>query len=402
MRILLINQYFYPDMAATAQLMTDLAVDLAARGAEVTVVTSRASYVGGPRYPSRGITSGVRILRVPSTSMGRSSIPRRMADYLSFYTMCTAQIAALPRQDVCITLSTPPLLSMLGGVAKLASLARTKFVYWVQDLYPDLAVSLGLLREGALVTRTLELISRASVRAADAVVVLENEMARRLIAKGARPNKLHVIPNWSDGAEIGQVTSQDNWFLDQHGLRGKFVVLYSGNMGKGHEFGTVLGAARELYSREDIVFLFVGDGAKRMEVADFAASHPNVRLLPYQRREDLPYSLAAGDACVITLSDGLEGMIVPSKLYGILAARRPVLYIGPPNGEVGRVVQRELCGGSFAHGDVRGVVDFVLRLAAQPLESSAMGERGRYAFDRYYTRRSATDRFAKLCEELRA
>lgn len=401
MRVLLVNQFFHPDLAATAQLVTDLAVDLAAAGAEVTAVTSRSAYLGSTaRYAPRDTYRGVKILRVPSTNLGRGSIARRLSDYASFFAACAAQIALLPAQDVCITLSTPPLVSLLGAGKKVASLARTRFVYWVQDLYPDVAVRFGVLSRRSPLTLGLEALSLASLTAADAVVALGDDMAARLVAKGARADKIAVIPNWSDGDEIGQVAPAQNWFLDRHALRGKFVVLYSGNMGRGHEFATLLGAADKLSAREDLLFLFIGEGAKRAEVEAFAKGRSNVRLLPYQRREDLPFSLGSAGVCAITLSDGLEGMILPSKLYGALAARKPVLFIGPAESDVARVVERESCGGAFRHGDVPGVVAFLERLAADPAEASVMGERGRRAFDHSYARRLSTGRFVSLCAGL--
>jgi glycosyltransferase involved in cell wall biosynthesis len=203
------------------------------------------------------------------------------------------------------------------------------------------------------------------------------------------------VHNWSDAA-IGSVARADNWFLDRHGLRGKFVVLYSGNMGRGHEFDTLLGAAAKLGARDDVVFVFIGDGAKRPEIEAFSKTHSNVRLLPYQRREDLPYSLGAGDLLAITLSDGLEGLIVPSKLYGALAAKKAVLFIGPQASDVARIVASHACGGTFRHGDVDGVAAFIARLADSRSDADAMGLRGRAAFDASYDRTRSTAKFGEI------
>ena len=397
MRVLLVNQYFHPDLAATAQIMTDLAVDLAARGAEVTAVTGRAPYVGNDRYGPREEFSGVHIRRPPTTSFGRGSIAGRMADYLSLYAGTLAELALLPHQDVVVTLSTPPLISLVGAAHRFARGSR--FIYWVQDLYPDVAVQLGVLGKNSPMTWAMERLSRASLRSADAIVALGDAMADRLVAKGADRGRVHVVHNWSNG-EVGSVPREKNWFLDKHGLRGKFVVLYSGNMGRGHEFETLLGAARELSAREDILFLFIGDGAKRGEVEAASRTLPNVRLLPYQKREDLPYSLGAGDLFAITLSDGLDGLIVPSKLYGALAAGQPVLFIGPQNSETAQVVSEVRCGGTFAHGDAASVAKYIERLAAQPVEVRLMGERARRAFENQYDRRISTARFAGICRSV--
>ena len=401
MRVLLLNQFFYPDLAASAQLMTDLAIVLAKTGAEVTALTSQSSYIGASRYPARGNVEGVRILRVPSTNYGRGSVVGRMTDYLSYYASCAAQMSLLQQPHVCISLSNPPLVSLLGAGAKLASLAKARFIYWVQDLYPDIAVQFGLLSKASPVTLGLEALSRTALRVADAVVVLEEAMAARVVSKGVRRDKVHIIPNWSDGDEIGQIDPRENWFLDRHALRGAFVVLYSGNMGRGHEFETLLGAAHQLTSRRDIVFLFIGEGAKLSEIEAFAKTHPNVRLLPYQRRDDLPYSLGSGGICAITLSDGLEGMIVPSKLYGGLAARKPVLFIGPAASEVARVLQRERCRWrlSARRCSRSGLLHRTIGWECfRGCWRWANGDEG--AFDQNYSRKLLTARFVKLCESL--
>jgi glycosyltransferase involved in cell wall biosynthesis len=221
-------------------------------------------------------------------------------------------------------------------------------------------------------------------------------MAERLEGKGAARDRLHVIHNWSDGEALGSVDPKENWFLDQHGLRGKFVVLYSGNMGRGHDLATLLAAAEKLHAREEIVFLFIGEGARRAEVESAAGRLGNVRLLPYQRREDLPYSLGSANLSAITMVDGLAGLIVPSKLYGALASRTPVLFVGPGESETARIVAETGCGTVFARGDVEGVSAFISDLARRPKLGAQMGERGRAAFEQRFDRAIATRRFGDL------
>jgi glycosyltransferase involved in cell wall biosynthesis len=233
------------------------------------------------------------------------------------------------------------------------------------------------------------------------VVAIGEVMAERLRAKGLPARKLAVIPNWSD-ASIGDVPPEENWFLDRHGFRGKFLVQYSGNMGRGHEFATLLNAAQALRHRKDMAFLFIGDGAKRAEIERAVGERglSNVTVLPYQRREDLPYSLGAASASVISLSDGLEGLIVPSKLYGILASGKPALHFGAAHSEIGQTLAQERCGRTFAHGDVAGAVAFLEELADHPEEAQAMGARGRAAFLAKYDRRHATATWHALCREV--
>ena len=397
-RVLLLNQLFYPDCAATAQILTDLAEDLARRGAAVTAIAGRWDYRGRERFSKREDHRGITIRRVPGTNFGRGRLAGRAVDFASFFAMAAARLFTLPRPDLVLALSTPPLISLLGLAAQ--RLRGSKFVYWVQDLYPDVAVALGALGPRSPITKFASRLSNLTLRRADAVVAIGDEMARRLLVKGVDPARLHVIHNWSDGAAISELPEGENWFLDRHGLRGKFVVEYSGNMGRAHEFETLFAAAERLKERQDVLFLFIGDGVRRGEVEAAAARLPNIKVLPYQRREDLPYSIGAADLCVISLRDGLEGLVVPSKLYGCMAAAKPIAFVGPSRSEVAQVVAETGAGSVFHVGDDAGLAELIGRCAEDRGEATAMGERGRAAYLTKYDRPLATARFACLCEDL--
>lgn len=396
--VLLLNQLFYPDCAATAQILTDLAEDLARHGAAVTAIAGRWDYRGRERFAKREEHRGVAIRRVSGTNFGRGNLAGRAVDFASFFAMAAVRLFTLPRPDMVLALSTPPLISLLGLAAQ--RLRGSKFVYWVQDLYPDVAVTLGALGPRSPITKVAARLSNLTLRRADAVVAIGEEMARRLLEKGVEPARLHVIHNWSDGSAISEIPEAENWFLDRHDLRGKFVVEYSGNMGRAHEFGTLFAAAERLKEREDILFLFIGDGVRRGEVEAAAARLPNIKLLPYQRREDLPYSIGAASLCLISLRDGLEGLVVPSKLYGCMAAAKPVAFVGPPRSEVARVVLDTGCGGVFRVGDDAELAELIGRCAKDRAEAAAMGERGRAVYLTKYDRPLATARFARLCGDL--
>lgn len=397
MKVLLLNQFFHPDLAATAQIATDLAEDLAAQGLEVTALAAQGTYLGSARLPREETYRGVRIVRVPCTSLGKASIARRMADYGSFFLSAAARVLAGTRHDVVVAMSTPPLVASLGGAAR--ALRGTRFVYWLQDVYPELAVEFGVLSPGSLAARGFDAVSRWTLRRADAVVVLGEAMAQRVRGKGVSSKRVHVIPNWADGAAIRPVGHDTNDFRREHGLDGKRVVLYSGNMGRGHDMGTILDAARRLRDVSDVVFLFVGEGAKRREVEAAARELANVKVLPYQPRERLAESLSAGDVHVVSQDRCTEGLIEPSKLYGVLAAGRGVLYVGPPGSEVARTISAEGVGEVVANGDGASAAAALDRLLGQ---TEAIGVRARAAFDREYDRRHRTARFAELLRAVAA
>ena len=394
MKILLLNQFFHPDLSATAQIATDLAIDLARAGASVTALATRGGYLGGARLAGEAIHEGVRIERVPCTTFGKGSIARRVADYGSFYTSAALRLASRHRPDIVIAMSTPPLVATLGAGMRAVG---ARFVYWVQDLYPELAIEFGVLRRGSLATRLLDAASRSMIRSADRLVVLGGAMAERVVAKGAARERIHVIPNWADDEAVRPVAHSENAFRREQGLDGRPVFLYSGNMGRGHDIGTLLAAARAL--RNDAHVVFIGDGAKRTEVETAARECPSIRVLPYQPRARLSESLSAGDVHLVAQDACTVGLIEPSKLYGILAVGRPVMYVGPRQSEVARTIEREGVGRVVANGDVSGAVKAMRELAAG---WEAIGVRARAALDARYARRHRTAEFMRLVQDLHA
>ncbi|MBL0278466.1 MAG: glycosyltransferase family 4 protein [Anaeromyxobacter sp.] len=392
MKILLINQFFHPDWAATARLATHLAEDLVADGHEVTVLAARGSYLGGGgRLPAEERHQGIRIVRVASTSFGKASLLARLADYGSYYLSGLARALLLPRFDVVVAMSTPPMVATQGAL--LRAVKGTRFVYWVQDVYPELAVEFGLMRGNSLATRAFEWLSRAVLHRADAVVVLGEAMKAVVTRKGVRASRVHVLPNWADRAEIQHASRVGSLFRQQHGLAGKRVVLYSGNMGRAHDMATLLGAAERLRAHEDVVFLFVGSGEKQAGVLAAARDLPSIRVLPYQPSDLLSETMAAGDLHVVTQDASTLGLVEPSKVYSAMAAGRPILFIGPGGGEVARTVEKEEIGVVVKNGDASGAAAAILQLLG---DGERVGARARLAFEERYERRGRTVAFEAL------
>jgi glycosyltransferase involved in cell wall biosynthesis len=209
-----------------------------------------------------------------------------------------------------------------------------------------------------------------------------------------------VIPNWADGQVIRPLVAGENRFRREHDLQGRFVVMYSGNLGVGHDIETPLRAARRLAATHPkVLFLFVGDGARRHEAEALSRSATNVRFLPYQPRERLSESLSAADAHLVTLVPGAEGLVVPSKLYGALAAGRPILYVGPAACEVSCVVREGEVGWSGAGGDGDALARAIATLADNPTLAAALGHRARQLLEDKYDRRHAVRRWRELLHE---
>jgi colanic acid biosynthesis glycosyl transferase WcaI len=342
-RVVFVNRYFHPDHSATSQIASDLAFHLAARGWKVTAVTSRQRYDDPRARLDSGMVHGVHVERVWSTRFGRAGLIGRALDYVTFY--LSAFIALLNhRQSVVVAMTDPPLMSVVAAVAS------KRVVNWVQDLFPEVAESLGIR-----VPRVLRTLRDWSLRRARANVVLGDLMA-------ARVPKAVIIHNFAD-ADLAPQPRPD---------APRFVVGYSGNLGRAHEFETIVGAMQRL---PDVQFLFTGGGAQLEAVKRAAGANASFR--PYAPREELSTSLSAADAHLVSLKPSLEGLVLPSKFYGVLAVGRPVIFVGARDGELARIIEEYRCGIVVAMGDVEGLANAIRTLAGDRAESAAMGHRGR-------------------------
>jgi colanic acid biosynthesis glycosyl transferase WcaI len=347
-RVVLVNRYFHPDHSATSQIASDLAFHLASRGWEVEVVTSRQRYDDpDARLPKQESFRGVTITRIATTRFGRSFLPGRAVDYLTFYLNAFRAIRKR-RNSVIVAMTDPPLLSVI------AAMASKHVVNWVQDLFPEVAESLGLRA-----LKVLRPIRNWSLRKAKANVVLGELMARRV-------PKATIIHNWA--MECGGLPplSAQSGGEPPHSK----IVGYSGNLGRAHEVDTMLAAMRML---PEVRFVFIGGGAQLARVKREAP--PNVEFRPYAPRERLAESLSSVDAHLVSLQPSLEGLIVPSKFYGVLAVGRPVIFIGAKDGEVARIIEASRCGVVVEPGDAEGLANAIRSV------DPAMGERGRALYE---------------------
>jgi colanic acid biosynthesis glycosyl transferase WcaI len=404
-RILLLNQYFWPDRAATAQLLADLAEDLAASGEgrdwEVTALAGRATYAPGRPgpLPARETWNGVAIRRVACTNFGRGSKLGRLADYATFFLSAALAVLTGPRQDVVVCLSTPPLVAALGLLARLRG---ARFVYKVEDLYPDLAVALGALRSDSFVAGALRRLSRFLLSRADAAVALDGAMAASLRERGAR--RVEVIPNWADGQALHPDPAKGDQFRRVHGLEKQhFVVLYSGNLGLAHRFDAVVDAFRGLESSPvQVVWLIVGDGPRLPEVRRQVTGLSAVRFLGYQPRERLQDLYNAADVHLVTLRDEVAGLLVPSKYAAALAAGKPVLVVGGGGTDLHAEVADRQVGWACPHDPaaVAATLRQAAELASHPEQIRALGRNARQLFEEKYSRELARRSWARLLSEV--
>ena len=388
MRICFFNRSYWPDQAATGQLLTELAQDLVSRhGCTVSVVAGRAlhgSHVasGSLRLIDVEDQGGVRILRANGTAFNRRRFAGRAANYLTYFASAMAATTRIGPQDVMVSLTDPPILGLAALTA--ARRAGARFVFLCEDIFPEVAALLEDFHNAA-VNRTLDRINRYLLREADAVVALGERMKRRLVEeKGAAPARVQVIHNWAD-CEAITPGPKDNQFARAHGLADRFVLMHSGNVGLSQNLDLLVEAAARLRSRDRLVIAVVGDGARRQTLEDQASRRglSNIRFFPYQPKELLHESFASADAFLVSLKAGLEGYIVPSKLYGILAAGRPFVAAVDPSCEAATIAREHQCGTVAVPGDVDALVEAIATLYDDPLAARLMGENARRASLRY-------------------
>jgi glycosyltransferase involved in cell wall biosynthesis len=391
-RILFVNRFFHPDHSATSQILGDLSFALAHDGVVVEVITSRLLYGdAGARLPSRECVQGVTVHRAWSTRFGRQMLLGRALDYCTFYVGAAALLLRLCDPNTTVVVKTdPPLLSVV--VTPIAKWRGSKVINWLQDLFPEVAAVLGMrfVRKGALL-RITRSARNASLRSAAMNVVLGRRMAALLAAEGVDKQRIRIIHNWADGDAISPLPPAENSLRLSWGLSHRFVVGYSGNLGRAHEFRTILGAAAILADRKDVAFLFIGAGAQESAVREEALQLglKNVSFQPYQPREILRESLSVPDVHLVSLNPALEGLIVPSKFYGIAAAGRPTIFVGAADGEIPDILAESNSGYSVSVGDSAQLALLITKLADTPGLAECMGENARKVFLQRYTRRIA-------------
>jgi colanic acid biosynthesis glycosyl transferase WcaI len=410
LKICFFNRSYWPDQAATGQLLTELAEDLVNRHhCRVSVVAGRALHAGGAQGGSlapveRESHAGVDIVRANGTRFNPRRFAGRAANYLSYFASASVARFSVDRPDVVVSLTDPPIVGLAARWT--ARRAGARFVFLCEDIFPEVAALVEDFRNER-VNRTLDRINRFLLREADTIVALGDRMRRRLVEeKGADPSRIVVIHNWAD-CEAIVPAPRDNAFARAHGFADRFVVMHSGNIGLSQNLDVLIEAAERLTSRPRVLIAIVGDGSKRdtLERAVARKGLTNVRFLPYQPKSTLHESFASADAFLVSLKPGIEGYIVPSKLYGILAAGRPYIAAVDPTCEVAAIAREHGCGLLAAPGDPDALASAIATMADDPAVTRAMGVRARSAalqFDRRVAVQAYYDLFARLAGLARA
>ncbi len=394
MHILLFNEYYPPDTSATAKMAALVAETLAERH-QVTVLAGRPSYDPDEYYPFEFLRSDSRnnvvVERVGSTAFPRHEMRRRVSNYLSYLALAVPRALAI-RPDVVLAMTDPPVAGIAG--AFIARMSARPFVYNIRDMYPDMAIGGDIVRANSLVARW-EQMHRRALREAARVIVLGDDMRDRILAKGVAPERVVVVRDGSSPS--GPLPDPGHPAVKEVRCGFPFVVLHAGNLGFYGAWSTLLQAA-EILRDENTGLVFIGDGANRKAMQSSVNGSPNVRFLPFRPASEIPHVMAAGDLHIITVKRGLEGVVVPSKLFSTLAAGRPVLVVAPSECDASRIVRESGCGITADPDDPNSVAAGIRELRDNPRRLAEMGRRARETSEKY-ARVKELAKFPSIIEE---
>jgi glycosyltransferase involved in cell wall biosynthesis len=388
----------HPDVFTNSRLLMDAADGFVELGHEVDF------YSASPmsRKPAPDLPIGMSIFRHWSPRFDRRGVKRRLIMSLIVSAFIFLRLLFSKKPDVMLVDTTG---SFLGPCAWLVSKIRGhKYVYLATELFPDAAVALGFLRPGGLIARLWDFSNRRVYSRANAVIVIGPRLRRKVarhLEDGIDAPKLHVVHNWADPDEIVPVAKSDNWWVEEQGLKDKFIVLYSGNIGLSHDLSTLISAANLLKDQEDFRVLLIGEGPNKARlVAEVERLQlNNVIFLPFQPVEVLPYSLSSGDLSVVTLSADMEELTVPSKLYPAMAAGQGILALFGPDTDVGAMVVEYEMGIQIDYGDAESLARKIEHFLANPSEVDVMKKNARQVFEENFTRDHSIRAYARILEE---
>ena len=383
MKILLLNQFFWPDSAATSQLLTDVARGLAGCGHEVTAICAQGGYA--PR--DLADAPQVRIHRVKALPFVRGPLGRILS-YASFFFSAALRGLTVPCPDVIVTLTTPPLLSLIGSL--IQRLRGSRHFIWEMDVYPDVATGVGYFPRDGWIDRLTGAVADYSRRRCDGILALGPCMKALLVGRGIAASKIHIAENWADSA-----------LIEAQPLRqqaGRLSLLYSGNLGLAHDVETLRGALEELKEDQRFRIVFSGGGARRAEFERWCGERgiQQAEFASYSSRGALGAKLGSADIGLVTQQASCLGSVVPSKIYGLIAAARPVLFIGPSASTVAQGIRRFGFGWQIECGDTQGLVCLLRSLANHPEQVAEAAQRARQAFLRHYDRPLGVARVCRL------
>jgi len=396
-RLLFLNRCFYPDVEATGQLLTELCEELE-DDFEIHVICGNPLY---RKAQNKGLVNKaqygkITIWRINNTTLPKKYFLARFINLFSYYILCFIWSFFLKRMDCVIAETDPPLLASIAYV--YSHLRHSGFIYYSQDIWPDV----GIVNErmtNPVLTKILGVTNGFLYDKSTQIVVPGRDMKKRLEEKNhIPPYRIEVVENWADPSKVIPILREDNTFIKKYSLENKFVVMYSGNLGLSQDLENIINLADRLKEYIDVIFVLVGNGALKEKLINMSAALnlKNIEFLPYQDKKDLRFSLSSAHIHLIPLKKGMKGIIVPSKVYGIMASGKPFIAAVDDNSEIDRIVKEFRCGIVVKPSDVEELEKAVLWAYRNQAEIKTMGEKGRKALETHYTKEICTKKFKKI------
>lgn len=396
MKLLILSEYFYPDKSSTPKVLTELAEDIVKNNIEVDVITSSNSYRGQNSDLKRSeVYEGINIKRVYSSKFNRNKTLGRLINYLTFLVSAFINTIIKKNYDYILLVSNPPVLPIIGYLVN--KIRRKPYIYLLHDIYPDMAVKVGAIKEGGLICKVMNYINKKIYNSAYKVIVLGKDMKQNLLDKNVPEDKIEIITNWADREKIYEI-SKNNEFSMKNNIDDTFNIVYTGNIGRFHDIETILESANKLKERNDIKFIFVGDGYKKKDIESYIKefSLENIKIFDYQYGKTYNQLLNCADVFITTLDKGIEGLGVPSKTYSYLAASKPIIAIMNKDSEIGSLIEENNLGTRVNSGESLKIVEFILNIKQNTDEYEKVKRNVKEIFNNNYERNMVTIKFVNM------
>ncbi len=403
LKLLVLCQLFYPELVSTGQTLTELCEELVSLGVEVKVLCGPPTILGrNSELPKCIEHKGIRIRRVWGTRFPKLNLLGRITNQITFALSVFFYLLFHRPNRPILVLTNPPFLAAICALLRVIKIGPP-YIYLIFDVYPDTAVHLGLLKGQGFVAKVWDRLNAFIFRHSSAIVVIGRCMEEVIQQKARKfglslDGALHCIHVWCDDRFIKSQLDLENPLVDRFGIRNKFVVGYFGNMGRFHDMETIMEAARILKENRDIIFLFVGEGHKKQWMIDYARQNglENCRFHTYVDRKDLGFLMSLADVGLVSLLQGQQGLSVPSKTFGLMAAGVPVIAVMPSTSEIARIMHEEHCGTVIKPGSKKGLANSILEFYNDRRKSNAMGKNGVNAIVTEYSLHKASRRYRDL------